>query len=323
MSKPHTAGIHHTPVLVGEVLQGLDVRKGGTYVDATLGEGGHARAILEASSPGGRLLGLDLDPQALEAARQRLQPFWPVATLLKGNYALVGHLARVFGFSGVDGVLFDLGLSSLQLEGERRGFSFLRAEPLDMRFDPEQELTADTVVNSYSAHELTTVLREYGEERRADRIVKAIVESRPIRDSLQLAEVVARAVGRRRSALHPATRTFQAIRIEVNKELMNLERGLEQAIQLLRPGGRLVVISYHSLEDRIVKQLMQREAQDCICPPGTPVCTCGHVATLRVVTKKVVRPGSQEVKANPRSRSARLRVAERTAPTWPSIIPLK
>jgi len=302
----------HVPVLLREVVDALAVRPGGRYVDCTLGAGGHAEAILAAASPDGELLGIDLDPEALAAARQRLAAYGERVTFVEGNFSQVADLCRERGFAPVQGVLFDLGLSSLQLEEESRGFSFQREGPLDMRFSPRQELTAADIVNTYTEEDLADLLWRYGEERRSRPIARRLCEERPFRTTTQLAKAVEQAVGRRaRGVIHPATRTFQALRIAVNQELLHLETALLQAHGLLGFGSRLVVISYHSLEDRIVKNFLRRESQDCVCPPGVPVCVCGHRATLRLVTRGVVRPSAAEVAANPRARSARLRVAER------------
>jgi 16S rRNA (cytosine1402-N4)-methyltransferase len=307
----------HVPVLLREVVEALAVRPGGRYVDCTLGAGGHAEAILEAASPDGELLGIDLDPEALTTARQRLARFSAEGggervTFVEGNFSQVGDLCRERGFAPVQGILFDLGLSSLQLEEESRGFSFQREGPLDMRFSPRQELTAADIVNTYSQEDLADLLWRYGEERRSRRIARRLTEERPFRTTTQLAKAVEQAVGRRaRGVIHPATRTFQALRITVNQELLHLATALLQAHGLLGFGSRLVVISYHSLEDRIVKNFMRREARDCVCPPGVLICVCGHRATLRLVARGVVRPSAAEVAANPRARSARLRVAER------------
>jgi len=302
----------HVPVLLREVVEALAVRPGGRYVDCTLGAGGHAEAILEAASPDGELLGIDLDPEALAAARQRLAAYEERVTFVEGNFSQVGDLCRERGFAPVQGILFDLGLSSLQLEEESRGFSFQREGPLDMRFSPRQELTTAEIVNTYSEEDLADLLWRYGEERRSRPIARRLIEERPFRTTTQLAKAVEQAVGRRaRGVIHPATRTFQALRIAVNQELLHLETALLQAHGLLGFGSRLVVISYHSLEDRIVKNFLRRESQDCVCPPGVPVCVCGHRATLRLVTRSIVRPSAAEVAANPRARSARLRVAER------------
>ncbi len=302
----------HIPVLLQETLTFLQVRPGGTYIDATVGGGGHAEAILSASAPDGRLLGLDLDPDALEVARERLTPFGERAVLRQGSFAQLAALAA--DFAPVDGILFDLGLSSLQLADPARGFSFSYSGPLDMRFDPDAGgPTAADLVNGLSVEELAQILYQYGEERQARRIAEAIVAARPLETTEQLAEVVVAAVGRRRGRIHPATRTFQALRIAVNDELSVLQVALPQAVDLLRPGGRLVVISFHSLEDRIVKRFLRQESKDCICPPEAPVCTCEHRARLRVLTRKPVRPDPEEVARNPRARSARLRAAERLA----------
>jgi 16S rRNA (cytosine1402-N4)-methyltransferase len=302
----------HVPVLLREVVEALAVRPSGRYVDCTLGAGGHAEAILEAASPAGELLGIDLDPEALTAARERLAVFQKRVTFVEGNFSQVGDLCRERGFAPVQGILFDLGLSSLQLEEQSRGFSFQREGPLDMRFSPRQELTAADIVNTYTEEELADLLWRYGEERQSRRIARRLIEERPFRTTTQLAKAVEQAVGRgARGVIHPATRTFQALRIAVNQELTRLEAALLQAHGLLGFGARLVVISYHSLEDRIVKNFLTREARDCICPPGVPVCVCGHRATLRLVTRGVVRPSAAEVAVNPRARSARLRAAER------------
>ena len=301
----------HVPVLLQETIAALEITSGADVIDATLGSGGHAEAILRVNAPDGRLLGLDVDPEALNRAAQRLKPFHDRVTLVRSSYDRLLTVAQGAGMTGVDAVLFDLGLSSDQLARRDRGFSFLGDGPLDMRFDPSQELTAADLVNNLTVEELANLIYRYGEERFSWRIARAIVAARPLRTTRELAETVARAVGKRRERLHPATRTFQALRIAVNDELTVLERALPQAVTLLRPGGRLVVISFHSLEDRIVKRFFRQEARDCICPPDVPACICDHRATLRIVTRKPVRPGPAEIISNPRSRSARLRVAER------------
>lgn len=301
----------HVPVLFQVVLDGLQVRPGGRYVDATVGGGGHAAGILSASSPGGRLLGLDRDPAAVEAARNRLAPCAGRVVLVHSSFTCLAEVARARQFVPADGVLFDLGLSSLQLADPTRGFAFLADGPLDMRFDPAQGgPSAAALVNRLSPGELAALLYRYGEERQARRIAEAIAAARPLHTTKELAVVVEQAVGRR-GRIHPATRTFQALRIAVNDELDALEAALPQAVEILAPGGRLAVISFHSLEDRPVKRFLRRESRDCICPPEMPVCTCDHRATLRRVTRKPIRPTAQEIAANPRARSARLRVAER------------
>jgi 16S rRNA (cytosine1402-N4)-methyltransferase len=297
--------------MVDEVLQTLAPQPGEVFVDSTVGAGGHAKAVLEAASPGGLLLGIDADPRALSVARARLAHFGDATLLLEGNFRDIGSICRAHGFAPVHGVLFDLGLSSLQLSDETRGFSFQTEAPLDMRFSPQQTLTAADIVNTYPEQELAALLWRYGQERHSRAIARRIVRERPLSTTLELARAVQKAVGGGRFRIHPATRTFQAIRIAVNAELENLTLALDQALDLLGHGGRLVVISYHSLEDAIVKDFLRREARDCICQPDTPVCICGHKATLRRVTRGALRPHDDEVAINPRSRSARLRAAER------------
>ncbi|MCH8870562.1 MAG: 16S rRNA (cytosine(1402)-N(4))-methyltransferase RsmH, partial [Chloroflexi bacterium] len=282
--------VYHTPVMVQEVLAALQVRPDGLYVDCTTGEGGHALAILEAVSPPPRLIGLDLDAEALRAASDRLEDFEQNVELVHGNYADMVSLASDRGIAHADGVLMDLGISSLQVDVGRRGFSFRREAPLDMRFDESQTATAADVVNGYSEQDLANAIYKYGEERGSRRIARAIVRARPLHTTTQLAEVVARSVGRPRGRIHPATKTFQAIRMVVNGELENIEAGLGQAIQLLERGGRLAVVSYHSLEDRLVKTTLRRESRDCVCPSETPMCVCGHTASVRLVNRKVIRP---------------------------------
>ncbi len=300
------------PVMPRETAEHLVLGLGGVYVDATAGEGGHSLSLLQASEPSGVVLGVDRDPRSLARAQRRLSSYGPRFIPAQGNYAQMVELARDKGIQQADGVLMDLGMSSWQLEGSGSGFSFQRDEPLDMRYDPAgQTLTAAQIVNTYSEEELSRLLYQYGEETRSRAIARAIVGSRPIDTSGELARVVSGAirVGRRR--IHPATRTFQALRIAVNEELANLEAGLQAAVELLRPAGRLVVISYHSLEDRLVKNTLAREAASCICPPEIPVCVCQHQPTLRLINRRVIRPGIEEMTANPRSRSARMRVAQR------------
>ena len=303
----------HTPVLLHRALEGLAVRPGGLYIDGTLGAGGHAEAILQASAPDGRLLAFERDPAALAVAEARLAAFGERLTLYQASFELMGQEAPALGFGAVDGVLLDLGLSSMQLADATRGFSFRSDGPLDMRFGPDGETTAADLVNTLDEDALTNLIRAYGQERYARRVARAIVAARPLHDARTLAGVVAKAVGRWRERIDPATRTFQALRIAVNDELGALERTLPQALDRLKPGGRLAVISFHSLEDRIVKAYVRRESRDCICPPSQPVCTCDHRATLRLVTRKPIGATRDEIQANPRSRSAKLRVAERLA----------
>lgn len=299
-------------MLLQETIELLKVRPRGRYVDCTLGPAGHAAAILEASQPGGLLLGMDADEEAIEIAREKLSPYGEAALIVDANFRNLLDTCRKHGFNSVDGVFFDLGMSSAQLENRERGFSFRFDAPLDMRFGTDQQVTAADILNHYSESEIAGIIREYGEERRSRQIARRIVAHRPIHTTDQLVDIVESLAGRNRPGkIHPATRTFQALRIAVNEEMSSLKEALQQAIVLLKPEGRLVVISYHSLEDRIVKQFMLRESRDCLCPPEAPVCHCEHNAKLRVITKKAVVPGENEVRANPRSRSAKMRGAER------------
>lgn len=302
----------HRPVLYHDIIHALQPERGGLYVDGTVGAGGHAWGILEASKPDGLLLGLDVDPIALQLARERLAPFGERAILAQASYTTLAEQLDGLGWGPVDGILLDLGMSSMQVDDPTRGFSFQVDAPLDMRFDPSNPVRAEDLVNKIPEKELADLIYQYGEERRARQIARAIVKARPIRTTGQLAQVVAGASpGGRKPGIHPATRTFQALRIAVNQELEALESVLPQAIGALKPGGRLTVIAFHSLEDRIVKQTFRRESTDCICPPRQPVCTCGHRATIREITRRPVFPGEAEVRENPRARSARLRVAEK------------
>jgi 16S rRNA (cytosine1402-N4)-methyltransferase len=300
----------HVSVLLKETLQALAIRPGGRYVDGTCGGGGHAAGILDASSPDGKLLALDADPAALARARERLEPCGARVILIHRSFAELGRVAREYGFEAVDGLLLDLGLSSDQLADLARGFSF-SSTGLDMRFDSTQGQPASSLVNELDADELADILYRYGEERASRRIARAIVAARPIESAQQLADVIAEAVGGRRGRLHPATRTFQALRIAVNDELGVLETVLPQCVELLKPGGRLVIITFHSLEDRIVKNFYRTESRDCICPPEQPICICGHRARVRILANKPVEPSSAEVADNPRARSAKLRAVER------------
>jgi 16S rRNA (cytosine1402-N4)-methyltransferase len=301
----------HKPVLTREVLEGLDVAPGKNYIDCTLGLGGHAQAILSSAYPGGRLLGIDADPEAALIARDNLYEYSDNVTIVNDNFTNLEEICDEYDFTDVDGILFDLGISSLQLDTPERGFSFQSDAELDMRFSPEQVLTAMDLVNILPEQKLAQLLEEYGEERRARRIARAIVANRPVNSTRKLALLIEQVFKGERGHIHPATKTFLALRIVVNHELENLRSALEQSIKLLNKNGRLVVLSYHSLEDRIVKQFMKRESSGCICPPETPVCVCGHVPTLNLITKKVVTPSIEEIKNNPRSRSAKLRVAEK------------
>ncbi len=302
----------HIPVLVHEVLQGLAVCPGGAYLDATVGGGGHAVAILGKSAPGGRLLGLDRDPEAADRAGRRLQNFGDRARVVCASYVDLVAVAQREGFLPLDGILFDLGYSSWQIDDADRGFAFGKDGPLDMRFDPTgDEPTAADLLNQLPEQELVALLRDYGEEPRSRQIARAIVNARPFATTSELARAIADAVGGRSGRIHPATRAFQALRIAVNRELESIERVLPDAIEALRPGGRLVVIAFHSLEDRIIKRFLQQESRDCICSPELPVCQCDHKRSLKVVTRKPITPAAAEVERNPRSRSAKLRAAEK------------
>ncbi|MCU0483811.1 MAG: 16S rRNA (cytosine(1402)-N(4))-methyltransferase RsmH [Chloroflexi bacterium] len=309
----------HLPVLVEEVVTMLAPRSGSLLVDATLGGGGHTERILEAASPDGRVLGLDADPAAIARAGARLARFGDRLVLRQANFRDLATVAPDAGFAAVDGVLVDLGLSSQQLADEARGFGFRAGGPLDMRFDPARGEPAAAILARIPEDELAALLRRYGEEPHARRIARAIVAARrtgPVDSAQRLAEVVAAAVPRRPgppSRIHPATRTFQALRIAVNDELGALAAVLPAALDLLRPGGRLAVLAYHSLEDRMVKRFVAAERRGCVCPPAFPVCRCGRTPRLRAIGPQPTMPTEQEVAANPRARSARLRVAERLA----------
>jgi 16S rRNA (cytosine1402-N4)-methyltransferase len=308
------ATLPHLPVLYHDIILALRPASPGLYIDGTVGAGGHAWGILDSSSPAGRLLGLDVDPQALAFARQRLAPFADRAILVQGSYTTLTDQLHRLGWEKVQGIVLDLGASSIQFDTPERGFSFVKDGPLDMRFDPNNPVTAASLVNNLPENELANVLWTYGEERRARHLAKIIIGARPINTTRQLGDLVARAIGSRNQAIHPATRTFQALRIAVNHELEAIEEVLPRAIDALAPGGRLAVIAFHSLEDRIVKQFMKRESRDCICPPEQPLCTCQHQASIIEITRHPITPGAEEIKANPRARSARLRVAEKVTP---------
>lgn len=300
----------HQPVLYHEIIHFLKPKSPGRYIDATLGAGGHAWGILEQSSPEGRLLGLDRDPQALNLAATRLSAYGERVRLVHSSYTHLQEEVIKTGWQHVNGIIFDLGVSSMQIDAPERGFSFQKEGPLDMRFDPSQSADAAALVNTLAEKDLADLIWIYGEERHARRIARAICQARPISTTLELAELIRRTVGQR-ERIHPATRTFQALRIAVNQELQAIESALPQSIEVLAPGGRLAIISFHSLEDRLVKQFFRRESRDCICPPEQPVCTCGHRATIREITRRPIVPNEEETRSNPRARSARLRVAEK------------
>ena len=306
----------HKPVLLEECLDALAIRPDGTYLDGTLGRAGHSQAILRCLTTG-RLIGVDRDMAAIEAARERLAEFGDRVTLVHGNFSDLGDILQNLGITGIDGMLFDLGVSSPQLDEPRRGFSYMHDAPLDMRMDETAELDAGQVVNTWSGEELRRILYEYGEERYAPQIARAIVRSRedkPIATTGELVEIIRSAMPGKalREKQHPAKRSFQAIRIAVNGELDALPPMLEAAAEGLAPGGRLAVITFHSLEDRIVKQKMRELATGCTCPPEFPVCVCGKKPKLKLVNRKPIVSGSAELEENSRARSAKLRVAERT-----------
>ena len=300
-----------------EVLRFLNPQPGGVFLDGTLGGGGHSRLILEKSSPNGFLIGIDRDPEALERASLNLNCFKPRFFLFHGNYSQMDQALTEAGFDSLDGILLDLGVSSHQLDKGERGFSFSREAPLDMRMDPSSgEMTAAEAVNRLEQEELERIFRDYGEERWARRISRQIVLQRreaPLQTTLELADLVRNTVpgGHTPSRIHPATRVFQALRIFVNRELEHLREGLEKAIDLLKPEGRLVVLSFHSLEARIVKDIFQSQAKGCTCPPKLPVCVCGRKPRVQLLTRKGVKPGPEEIDQNPRARSAVLRAVRR------------
>lgn len=306
---------HHVSVLLDECIEGLNIKPDGIYVDGTLGGAGHSYHIAEKLTTG-RLIGIDRDPVALKAAGERLSPFADRVTLVHSNFCRMGQVLQELGISGVDGILLDLGVSSPQLDDGSRGFSYMTDAPLDMRMDNGDALSADTVVNTWSYEELKRILYDYGEERYAPAIAAAIVRKReisPIRTTLELVDVIRSAMppAALREKQHPAKRTFQAIRIAVNDELNSVSKAMDAAIPCLNPGGRLAVITFHSLEDRIVKRTLQRLAIGCTCPKEFPVCVCGKKPKLKLVNRKPIVSTPEELEENPRARSAKLRIAER------------
>lgn len=304
----------HTPVMVSEILQGLHCRPGRVYVDGTLGGAGHSRAILEKIQPGGLLVGCDQDADAVAHGREVLKPFGPDVHLFHGNFVNLPEYLAKLGLPAVDGIVLDLGLSLHHIKKSGRGFSFQQEEPLDMRMDIEASTTAAQIIGSATEEALEKIFRNFGEERRARSIARRIAQAREreaIGTSKKLAEVVSRAVPKTKERIHPATRVFMALRIAVNRELERLEQFMEMVPDLLNPNGRLCVLSYHSLEDRIVKQGIKRMEKGCRCPSDFPKCVCDQKAVFRSLTRKVIRPTDEEVRNNPMARSARLRVAEK------------
>ena len=308
----------HIPVLLNETLEYLDPKPGGVYIDGTLGGAGHSSEIVKRIVPGGVLIGIDQDSNAIDAAKRRLEAYKDNVVIVRDNFRNIKTIALQKGFKEVDGILLDIGVSSHQLDEKERGFSYMQDGPLDMRMDTENGLNASDIVNNSSEQELIRILRDYGEEKWAVRIAKFIAEERKnnrIDTTFKLADIIQRAIpaAARRDGGHPAKRTFQALRIAVNDELQVLEEAVTNAAGLLKPGGRLVVITFHSLEDRIVKKIFNNMEKPCTCPPQLPVCACGKEPLLRVITKKPVTAGAEELKVNTRSKSAKLRAAERVS----------
>ena len=300
----------HLPVLFKTIIPGINPKGAGRYVDGTLGAGGHATGILEASTPNGELLGLDLDPNALVIARKQLSLFGKRAHIVQASYTAMKDEAAKLGWLAVDGIVLDFGVSSMQLDQPERGFSFLNDGPLDMRFASNTGPTAADLVNTLSEEELADIIFRFGEERFSRRIARSIVGNRPLKTTKELADLILKSIGKK-ERIHPATRTFQALRIAVNGELEAIEEVLPVAVSLLKPGGRMAVVSFHSLEDRIVKEYFHRESRDCICPPRQPVCTCGHTAIIKEINRKPIQADEEEIRMNTRARSAKLRIVEK------------
>ena len=324
-SHPGSMDAPHLPVLYKTIITALQPKSTGRYIDGTLGAGGHSAGILAESAPDGEILGFDLDPQALAIARERLASFGKRIHIVQASYTTMKEEAAKLGWEAVDGIVLDFGVSSMQLDTPERGFSFIHDGPLDMRFTPSgfgatpyASLSAADLVNSTAEAELADIIFRYGEERLSRKIARAIVNNRPIGTTKELADLILKHIGKK-ERIHPATRTFQALRIVVNGELESIETVLPLAVSLLRspdpksgkPGGRLAVISFHSLEDRLVKEYFRRESTDCICPPRQPICTCGHKASIIEINRKPLEASEEEILANSRARSAKLRVAEK------------
>lgn len=313
-----TLNFEHTPVLLSETLEHLELKQGGVYIDGTLGGAGHSSEIIKRIIPGGVLLGIDQDMNAIDAAKKRLEAYKDNIIIVHDNFRNIKAVARENGLEEVDGVLLDIGVSSHQLDENIRGFSYMHDGPLDMRMDTDRDFDASYIVNNSSELELTRILKDYGEEKWAARIAKFIIEERKngtIDTTFKLVDIIKRAIpaAARREGGHPAKRTFQALRIAVNDELEVLEQAVKNAAEILKPGGRLVVITFHSLEDRIVKTAFNNMEKPCTCPPKLPVCVCGKEPLLKVITKKPVTAGEEELETNTRSKSAKLRAAERVS----------
>ncbi|MDF2681610.1 MAG: mraW [Brevibacillus sp.] len=307
---------HHVTVLRDEAVAGLNIRPGGIYVDCTLGGAGHSSLIASQLTEGGRLIAIDQDDWALDNARERLSSVMDRVTLVKSNFRHIKDIVSDLGLDGVDGVLFDLGVSSPQLDEGERGFSYNADAPLDMRMDQQAELSAYDIINEWDEEEIAKIIWEYGEEKFSRRIARQIVQYRakqPVQTTGELVELIKEGIpaAARRTGPHPAKRTFQAIRIAVNDELSAFREAVADAISVLRPEGRVSVITFHSLEDRICKQVYQEFAKGCTCPPSFPICACGNEATVKIITRKPILPSAEELEANPRARSAKLRVAEK------------
>lgn len=300
----------HLPVLLNAIITALGPKPKGQYIDGTLGAGGHSFAILESSNPDGEVLGFDLDPQAIAIAQNRLAIFGSRMHIVNASYTSMDAEMSKLGWQNVDGILLDLGVSSMQLNTPGRGFSFLQSGPLDMRFSSNTGQTAADLINTLPEEQLANIIFTYGEDRLSRKIARLIINSRPIQDTEELANLILNNIGKK-ERIHPATRTFQALRIAVNRELDSVESVLPTAIKILKPGGRLAVISFHSLEDRLVKDYFRLESTDCICPPRQPICTCGHKASVKMVTHKPIVADELEVQNNIRSRSAKLRIVEK------------
>jgi len=305
-------GVAHLPVLLTETVGQLILQENGVYMDGTTGDGGHSQAILRAQPQVKTVLGIDWDSRSMEISQARLAEFGERFVSVHGNYADMVSLAAEQGITEVNGILLDLGFSSRQIENPGYGLSFQTDEPLDMRYDLDGDVTAEEIVNTYKERELGQLIRRFGEEPRGMSIARAIIKERPVETTVQLANIIVGVLGRRPGQrVNPATRTFQALRIAVNEELTNVENGLDAAVSLLATAGRLAVISYHSLEDRIVKSFFNREAATCVCPPSLPVCICATMPRIKIINRRVIKPSSEEIQSNPRSRSAKLRVVQR------------
>ena len=306
---------NHVSILLDQVIDGLNIKPTGTYVDGTLGGAGHASHVCAKLQAGGHFVGIDQDADAIAASSLRLKPYGDIVQIVRSNYADMVNVLHDLGIEKVDGILLDLGVSSFQLDTRERGFSYRMDAPVDMRMDDRQEITAATVVNEYSERELFHIIRDYGEDRFAQNIAKHIVAARqqgPIMTTAALAEIVDASIPMKmkKQGGHPAKRTFQAIRIEVNQELSVLEQNIQDMIDLLNPGGRFCIITFHSLEDRIVKKAFRTAQDPCVCPPDFPVCVRGRKSKGNVITRKPILPDAEEMETNPRSRSAKLRIFE-------------